>query len=214
MSKYKTLIFDLDGTTVNTDNLIIDTWLKLYDAIEPIKRKTREELAYYSGPSFEENVKQEYPEDKIELCTKIFREITNNLIETDLEEYPGAKEVLNHLKSKGLKLAINTNRLVKYTLKILKTLQYEDIFDVLMCPDFVKKGKPDPEGCLKIIEQTGSKKEECLYIGDTIFDYLTAKNAGIDCVLVNWGPRKFDEEIKPIKFVKSYKELEDFINEF
>ena len=61
MSKYKTLIFDLDGTLVNTDELIANTFLKLYDAIEPNVRREKAELYYYSGPPLEENLKNDYP---------------------------------------------------------------------------------------------------------------------------------------------------------
>ena len=211
MSKYKTLIFDLDGTVVNTDELIANTFLKLYDAIEPTVRRSKEELYYYSGPPLEDNLRNDYPEEMVDICCKTFREITDKLIETELVEYKDAEKVLRAFKQKGFKLAINTNRIHRFTSKILKTLKYDDIFSILMCPDFVKIGKPDPEGCLKIIEQTGSKKEECLYIGDNNADFYTARNAGIDCLIVAWGPRQFKDDVKPVKFVKSYKEMEEFI---
>lgn len=211
MGKYKTLIFDLDGTVVNTDELIVETFLKLYDAIEPTVRRSKEELYYYSGPPLEENLANDYPLDMVPTCALKFREITDKLIETELVEYKDAKETLEKFKRLGYNLAINTNRIVRFTSKILKVLNYEHIFDLLMCPDFVKVGKPDPEGCLKIIEHFSSNKEECLYIGDNNADFYTARNAGIDCVIVSWGPRKFKNDVKPKRFVKSYKELEDFI---
>ncbi len=211
MSKYKTLIFDLDGTVVNTDELIANTFLALYDAITPNVRRSKEELYYYSGPPLEDNLRNDYPEEMVDICAKTFREITDKLIETELVEYKDAKNTLESLKQKGYALTINTNRIVRFTSKILKTLKYDDLFSILMCPDFVKIGKPNPEGCLKIIEETKSRKEECLYIGDNNADFYTARNAGIDCVIVSWGPRKFKDDVKPVKFVKSFKELEDFI---
>ena len=211
MGKYKTLIFDLDGTVVNTDELIVGTFLKLYDAIEPTVRRSKEELYYYSGPPLEENLANDYPLDMVPTCALKFRELTDKLIETELVEYKDAKETLEKFKQLGYNLAINTNRIVRFTSKILKVLNYEHIFDLLMCPDFVKVGKPDPEGCLKIIEHFSNNKEECLYIGDNNADFYTARNAGIDCVIVSWGPRKFKNDVKPKRFVKSYKELEDFI---
>ena len=211
MSKYKTLIFDLDGTVVNTDELIAGTFLKLYDEIEPTVRRSKEELYYYSGPPLEENLRNDYPEEMVRTCCDKFRELTDKLIETELVEYVDAKNVLERLKNKGFNLAINTNRIVRFTSKILKVLKYDHLFEILMCPDLVKIGKPNPEGCLKIINHFKSKKEECLYIGDNNADFYTARNAGIDCVIVTWGPRKFKEDVKPVKFIKSYKELEEFI---
>lgn len=211
MSKYKTLIFDLDGTLVNTDELIANTFLKLYDAIEPNVRREKAELYYYSGPPLEENLKNDYPEDKIPQCIDKFREITTKLIETELVEYPNAREVLTSLKQKGFNLTINTNRITRLTKKILDVLGYSDLFSIMMCPDDVKVGKPNPEGALKIIDKLGMKKEECLYIGDNNADFYTGNNAGIDVVIVSWGPRKFKDEVKPKAFVKSYKELEDYI---
>ena len=211
MSKYKTLIFDLDGTVVNTDELIANTFLALYDVIEPTVRRSKEELYYYSGPPLEENLANDYPPEMVPTCCKTFRKITDKLIETELVEYKDAKKVLETFKAKGFNLAINTNRITRFTSKILRVLNYEHIFSILMCPDNVKIGKPNPEGCLKIIEHFGNKKGECLYIGDNNADFYTARNAGIDCLIVSWGPRKFKEDVKPVKFVKSYMEMEEFI---
>lgn len=211
MNKYKTLIFDLDGTVVNTDELIANTFLKLYDAIEPNVRREKAELYYYSGPPLEENLRHDYPEDKILPCIDKFREITTKLIETELVEYPDAREVLTKLKKLGYNLAINTNRITRLTSKILKVLGYDELFDLLVCPDDVKVGKPNPEGALKAIDYFNSKKEECLYIGDNNTDFYTGNAAGIDVAIVSWGPRKFKDDVKPRAFVKSFKELEEFI---
>ena len=90
MSKYKTLIFDIDGTVVNTDELIANTFLALYDAITPNVRRSKEELYYYSGPPLEDNLRNDYPEEMVDICAKTFREITDKLIETELVEYKDA----------------------------------------------------------------------------------------------------------------------------
>ena len=69
--------------------------------------------------------------------------------------------------------------------------------------------KPNKEAINKAMEQlSASSLQEVLYIGDNKSDYLTAKNAGVDCALVNWGPRKLDSDLKPKMFISSFFDLE------
>ena len=81
--------------------------------------------------------------------------------------------------------------------------------NTLVCFDDVSSPKPDKEPILKAMEELGvSDLQKVLYIGDNKLDLLTANSAGVDCALVNWGPRVLDKSLKPKMIISSYEELE------
>ncbi len=126
-----------------------------------------------------------------------------------VKTYPHVKEVLTRLKEKGYKLGIITNKIHSSTLYCLDILDLNNLFDCLICYDDVINPKPNKEPILKAMEQlNASSLQEVLYIGDNKSDYLTAKNADVDCALVNWGPRKLDSDLKPKMFISSFFDLE------
>lgn len=207
MRNYSSLIFDLDGTLVDTDELIVNSFVRLFEVFPPKIGYKREDLYSYSGPLLKDSLKNHYEEKDIEEAIKIFRRETQVLIDSSISMYPYALESLNELKNKGYRLAINTNRNEKLTIRILENLGIKNLFEVVVCPDMLAHEKPDPEGCLQVISTLGVSKEECLFIGDNQADFYTARNAGIDCLLVSWSPRKRNDDVKPKFNMDSFKEL-------
>ena len=82
------------------------------------------------------------------------------------------------------------------------------MFDVIISADDVVIPKPDPTGIYTALEKLGiSNKEECLYLGDNEIDYETATNAGVDTLLVTWGPRKINVLDRAKYLAKSYNDI-------
>ena len=79
MNKYKYLLFDLDGTLADTDPLIIQTMYDLYDKYNEGKRKSVEEIYYFSGPPIKETLSQEFPDVDLDLIYKDFHDISSIL---------------------------------------------------------------------------------------------------------------------------------------
>ena len=89
---------------------------------------------------------------------------------------------------------------------------YKNLFDVVISADDVDSPKPNPEGIYKAMEKVGIKnKGDVLYIGDNDIDYFTANNAGVDCLLVTWGPREIKCLDKAKYQAKSYNELKGIL---
>ena len=98
--------------------------------------------------------------------------------------YPDISKVLNILRKK-YKIAIITSKSRKRSVYILKKKRLK--YDMLVTPNDVRKGKPNPESIIKVLKKFSLKRENILLIGDTIFDYKLAKNSKIDFFYAKWG---------------------------
>ena len=128
--------------------------------------------------------------------------------------FPDSKEVLKNLQDNGILLAINSNRL-NYSLNEFVSKYFSDIDFVsieghnINCPS-----KPDPFGVNNIINKANVSSDEALYIGDSITDIKTAQNAGIDCVIVEWGygdETAFNHDY-PLKVINEFSQLYDLFD--
>lgn len=212
MNKYKVILFDLDGTLCDTDEMIVQTMRAIYLDYKPRKIRTRGELYYFSGPPIRETLKNEFPDYDPEMMHEVFKKVSKGFYPSTVKAYKDEIEVLKALKEKGYLLGVVTNKglpLTKYSLEIC---HIESFFDVIVSADDVAIPKPDPSGVLKAIESLNIKnKGDVLYVGDNDIDYFTAENAGVDCMLVSWGPRVIKCIDKAKYEAKSYNEMRDIL---
>lgn len=209
MRKFDTLIFDLDGTIADTDEMIVRTMNTLYDLYRDGKRTPVEEIYYFSGPPIYDTLRKEFPHQDLSFMLEEFRRVSIENYPHTVKTYPHAKETLIALKEKGYKLGIVTNKIHSSTVFCLSVIGLEGIFDSLICFDDVSKPKPSGEPIIKCAAELGAFDfSKVLYIGDNKSDLITANNAGVSCALVNWGPRVLDKDLKPDYIIASFKELE------
>ena len=209
MLKYQALLFDLDGTVADTDQMIVETMNILYDLYRGGRRTPVEEIYYFSGPPIYDTLNKEFPDKDFDFMHAEFRRVSVELYPKTVKPYPNCKEVLISLKKKGYKLGLVTNKIHSSTLLCLKLIDLEGIFDSLVCYDDIDKPKPHGEPIFKAMKELGvTDLKKVLYIGDNKLDLLTANNAGVDGALVTWGPRKLDPSLKPTMFISSYEDLE------
>lgn len=212
MNKYKLILFDLDGTLCNTDEMIVQTMFLIYKTYKPTKERTREELYYFSGPPIRETLKNEFPDYDADFMYDVFKKTSKQFYEPCVTPYEDEIEVLKELKKQGYLLGVVTNKgrpLTKYSLEICHILEF---FDIYVTADDVVEPKPDPTGVYQAMEALNIKnKEDVLYVGDNDIDYDTAENAGVDTMLVSWGPREI-KRLDKAKFVaNSYNEIKEFL---
>jgi pyrophosphatase PpaX len=100
---------------------------------------------------------------------------------------PGILDLLKELKARGYKTGIVTSRLRHTTEMGLQKYDMEQYFDTIVTCDDTDKHKPDPEPVEIALKRLGSKPEEAVMIGDSIFDILCARGAGVKSVLVSWA---------------------------
>ena len=208
MAKYKVLLFDLDGTLCDTDEMIVQTMHAIYKDFKPVKERIREELYYFSGPPIRDTLANEFPDQDGDYMYEVFKKVSKAFYKDYVYPYKDEIEVLKALKQKGYLLGVVTNKGLPLTLYSLEICHIDGLFDVVISADDVSIPKPDPSGIYKALEKLNIKnKEEVLYIGDNDIDYITATNAGVDTLLVTWGPRKINVLDKAKYLAKSYNDM-------
>ena len=212
MRKYKAILFDLDGTLCDTDEMIVQTFFSLYKKYKPVKVRERAELYYFSGPPIKKTVQNEFPDYPCEEVMAAFREISKSYYLPYVKPYKDEIEMLHKLKEAGYLLGVVTNKgapLTKYSLEIC---HLEGIFDVVISADDVASPKPEPLGIFKAMEKLGMiDRKDVLYVGDNDIDDETAKNAGVDSLLVTWGPREIKRKKLATYLAASYLEMGDIL---
>ena len=212
MNKYRVILFDLDGTLCDTDEMIVQTMFAIYKDYKPRKERTREELYYFSGPPIRETLKNEFPDYDPDQMYDVFKKVSKEFYEPCVKAYKDEIEVLEELKEKGYILGVVTNKGLPLTIYSLEICHIESFFDVIITADDVPIPKPNPTGLLKAMESLNIKnKGDVLYVGDNDIDYFTAENAGVDCLLVSWGPREIKCLDKAKYEAKSYNELKGIL---
>lgn len=217
MTKYKGIIFDLDGTLLDTIDDLGDSMnevLKTYNL--PIF--TMEEYKWKIGGGFKGLAMNSFPKgtdsDTIEKAILLFSNTYDSMYLNKTKPYRDIDYILDELNKMNLKIGINSNKKDSYTKelanKFFKRIPFIEIYGER---DGIPK-KPDPISALEIIKSMKLKPKEVLYIGDSMVDMETAKNAGIDSIGVLWGFRDYEELSKngATYIVSEPKDILDIVN--
>lgn len=183
-------IFDFDGTLIDSvDDVVIsfNKALSMYN----LSTLTREDYIGYLGGNIDEIVSLVLGDKSTPENIEIFKEVYLNFYESSKKEatvpFSGAHEVLENLQENNVLLAINSNRFT-YSIELFLDRFFSDIdFISIEGHEMDFPSKPNPYGINKIIKMANVSRDDVIYIGDSITDIETAKNAGIDCVIVRWG---------------------------
>jgi len=208
--KFEGIIFDIDGTLTSTNELIF----KSFNHIAKIyldRTFTDEEIIALFGPTEDVILKK--------LCSKNFEAAKKDYYEYYKSNhnianlYPGIKELLDYLKTKGVLLAVFTGKGRQASLITLEELSIENYFNIIVTGDDVANHKPSSEGIMKFVNEYNLKKEEVLMIGDSVADILASKEAGIRIVSALWDSYA-DEKVKNLGsdyYFNTVDELKEFL---
>lgn len=195
MTNINTLLFDLDGTLINTNELIVESFLHTLNHFFP-GRYEREDVYPFMGPplwdTFEAIDKERAPE-----MVRHYREF--NLAQHDalVTEFQGVFETVRTLHESGFKMAIVSTKMHDTVIKGLKLTHLDAFFDVVIGLDDVENAKPHPEPLQKALAALDSKPDEAIMIGDNYHDIEGGQNAGTKTAGVAWS-------IKGRDFLKTY----------
>ncbi|MBN2723920.1 MAG: HAD family hydrolase [Deltaproteobacteria bacterium] len=184
------LLFDLDGTLVDTSPDIINAVEKtmFFLGLEfPGGEKVKSYLGKGPGKLILDCLGDEFNEELYKKAQKYFSEVYLNNIVVESVLYPGILQVLEEFSD--VPKAIVTNKTPVYTEETLNILDLKKYFDFVYSASEVNPSKPHPYGCERALEKLGQKAGDSVMIGDTEIDYQTAKNTGLKSCLVSWGFR-------------------------
>jgi phosphoglycolate phosphatase len=197
MSRVKAIIFDLDGTLLNTVEDIMDS-CNAGLASFGFPPHELEAYKYFIGDGIEELVRRSLPEDKrsgrmVEDCLAVVRAEYKKRWHNKTRPYEGVKGMLSELNAKKIPIAIFSNKPHDFTEDTVNHYFPEIKFALVLGAKEENPKKPDPWGALHIAEQLGIPPGDFAYLGDTYTDMETAKAASMIAIGAEWGFRGKEE---------------------
>jgi pyrophosphatase PpaX len=210
--KITTVLFDLDGTLIDTNELIIQSFLHTLNHYYP-EKYAREDVLPFMGPTLAETFTSIAPE-MVEEMIQRYRMFNHAQHDSLVKEFEGVFETVKSLKESGYKLAIVSTKIGETVMKGLKLTQLDQFFDVVISLDEVVHAKPHPEPLQKALEQLGSKPEESIMVGDSKHDILGGKNAGTLTVGVAWSAkgREYIASFEPDFILEKMSDILECLN--
>lgn len=210
-----TIVFDLDGTLLNTlEDLKDSVNFALERQGYPLRNLS--EIRSFVGNGIrllmERAVPQNTPAEIFEICFKDFCDYYKIHMEDKTAPYDGINDMLTNIKKAGFKTAIVTNKADFAAQDLCKRMFGENIDFVVGSSDD-RPNKPAPDGVFYALEKLDSKIENTIFVGDADTDILTAKNANLPSIGVLWGfrDREVIEEAGAEYIVDSVKDLENLL---
>ncbi|MDF2522653.1 MAG: HAD-superfamily hydrolase, subfamily variant 3 [Clostridiales bacterium] len=215
MSNFKAVIFDLDGTLLNTIDDLMDSVNYVLSG-KGFPTHDSEKYKYFIGDGMANLVRRALPQNiqddaLVEDCFLAARDEYRRRWADKSKPYNGIPELLDRLTQAGIKMSVLSNKPDEFTKLIMNELFPRWKFEIVFGERNGIPRKPNPSGALEISSQLQINPQEFLYLGDTNTDMMTANAAGMYAVGVLWGFRKADELLesgaktlidKPLDLVK------------
>lgn len=210
-----TIVFDLDGTLLNTLEDLRDS---VNYALEKqnFPLRSLDEIRSFVGNGIrllvERAVPQNTDDKTFEICFEDFCDYYKIHMEDKTAPYDGINDMLTNIKKSGFKTAIVTNK-ADFAAQDLCKRMFGDNIDFVVGSTDDRPNKPAPDGVFYALEKLGSKIKNTIFVGDADTDILTAKNAGLKSIGVLWGfrDRNVIEEAGAEYIVESVKYLEKLL---
>ncbi|MFV8341954.1 HAD family hydrolase [Flavobacterium sp. XS2P39] len=194
--KFKGIIFDLDGTLVNSLEDIADAMNSILQSLN-FPTHSYDTYQYFIGSGLRNLVSKALPatandETQVDRCYLLMTAAYRDICTHKTKAYDGIFELLDELKSRNIKLSVFSNKADDLTKEITTTL-FPDYFDPIIGLTTETLKKPNPFKTVEISKNFGLKAEEIIFIGDSGIDMQTATNANMFAVGVLWGYRPEEE---------------------
>lgn len=189
--KFTGVLFDCDGTVLDSNPLIMNAWRRATDFFLPGKPVTDYDIRKYFGRTFDESAQllaQEFGAENFDLTAiaEVYWNYHNNHPEDIRGVFPTVEEALRALKAKGVKLGIVTSGFNGTCSRELESLGIRDLFDAIVGADDVTESKPHPQPALICCERLGVEPREVLMVGDSKHDIACGNRAGCTTAMVSW----------------------------
>jgi phosphoglycolate phosphatase len=190
--KYTTIIWDLDGTLLDTQEDLAGS-VNYALAQNGFEKRSQAEVRQSVGNGIRNLIAKSLPNGesnpKFDAVFEAFRAHYAEHCEDKTKPYAGVPELLARLKALGIKMAIVSNK-ADFAVRQLAARYFGETIPVAIGESADVRKKPAPDSVFAALESLGSRPEEAVYIGDSEVDVLTAANAGLACVCVSWGFRE------------------------
>ena len=194
MERINTVIFDMDGTVLDTLKdltISMNYVLKSFDMPEHTENEYRQFFGNGIRYAMEKAVPEGTSAETIDKMLPVFKEHYDAHCLDRTKPYDGIPDLLAELDRRGYKLAIVSNK-IDSAVKELNERFFSDYVSVAIGEKAGIKRKPAPDTVIAALDELASSKEEAVYVGDSEVDFQTAQNSGLPCISVLWGFRDKD----------------------
>jgi len=185
MPHFPVVLFDLDGTVIDSGGIILASMRHATRAVLGREYTDEELMRAVGGPGLEAQM-QAFDSERVDELVTVYR-AHNEPLHEELVCCAGMKDALERLHAEGRRLAIVTAKRRSTVELAFAHVPLGHLFEVIVGGDETERHKPDPEPLLLAAERLGARPEEAVYIGDSPFDVRAAKAAGMASVAVTWG---------------------------
>lgn len=185
LAKPRALLFDLDGTLIDTEELILTSLRHATAQVLPTVPPD-DVLRDMIGIPLKRQMEKLDPEGAEEMLG-LYREHNNQHHDDLIKGFPDVEEVLVKLAAAGYRLAVVTSKMTDQALRGLRVFNLEGHFEFVQGADKTTRHKPEPEPLLYAAEMLGLPPGDCAYIGDSPYDMESARAAGMLAVAALWG---------------------------
>lgn len=214
---YQTVLFDMDGTILNTLSDITDSINHMLREMGyPLR--TEDEVRAFLGNGSMALVKKSLGdgtgEDQAQRAFRLYRSWYADHADIKTSPYEGIAELMRKLREKGIKAAVASNK-PEATVRLLCDRHFPGLVNACVGDVDSRRRKPYPDMIDAVLQDMGADKDRAVYIGDTEVDVQTARNAGLACISVSWGfrLRRQLEESGASVIADSVQELERLLTE-
>jgi 2-phosphoglycolate phosphatase len=207
----KGVIFDLDGTLIDSYQAIYLSFQHTYInmGLQPLPfDEVKRAVGYGLSITFRELL----GEERVPEALRLFRQKYEEVYRQNTYLLPGARKVLEALQERRIKLAIASNKLGRFSREIFQHFGMDQLFAIILGDEDVLQNKPHPEMLFYAIERMGLRNEEVVFIGDSLIDIQTGKNAGVRVFAIPTGVTT-REELEKARPALILNNLLDFLNQ-
>jgi pyrophosphatase PpaX len=183
--RFRTVLFDLDGTLVDSGAMILSSFRHATRTVLQREIPDEQLAAFVGGGHISEHMRS-LDERRADELLRAYRE-HNEPLHDELQAFEGVEALLATLTREGRKLGIVTAKRRRGVDLAFAVLPIEHFFDVVVTTESTERHKPDPEPVLFALSQLGSTPDEAAFVGDSPFDVGAGKAAGVYAIGVSWG---------------------------
>lgn len=210
MAKYQAVLFDLDGTLIDTNHLIVQSFLHTLEVHTPGQYTEKDILAIMGEPLLEQM--KRFDQKQAEKMVETYQQFNVTKHDELVREFPKVRETVQALSDAGFKLGVVTNKRRKVVEMGLRRYGLDRWMKTVICAGEGIPPKPEPDMIQKALSDLQVSPESALMVGDTRFDVLAGKRAGVDQVGVGWSlhPEQL-KELSPTYFIEEMNQLLEIV---
>jgi len=209
------VLFDLDGTLIDSRELVFETFTQVFKEEKPDYVLSKEELYSFFGPTLETTFSKYFEEKDVDRIIERYQTINRQLHDKLLKPIDHAKETVKWLHDQGYKIAVVSNKRHAMVEKGLKTSALYPYFEVIMGKEDLPKPKPSASGLIEATVLLHTGHDNTIYVGDNAADVMAAKDMAAYSIGFSNDAKQIEklEEAKPCRIIKDLSELKEIVKE-